>query len=95
MAARTDIGGQADSGGRFVVYPDRVSNAFVGLGFIFFVALLFLAVGVAQWQEYHSAASALALWLLASVALVFGLWLVREAIMRDRLLVLRNSSFFT
>lgn len=95
MAARTDIGGQADSGGRFVVYPDRVSNAFVGLGFIFFVALIFLAVGVAQWQEYHSAASALALWLLASAALVFGLWLVREAIIRDPLLVVDRHGLTT
>ena len=87
MAARTDIAEQQDSAGRFVVHPDRVSNAFVGLGFIFFVALAFLAVGVAQWQDYHSIASALALWLLASGALVFGAWLVREAIIRRPLLV--------
>jgi len=95
MAARTDIAEQADSDGRFVVYPDRVSNAFVGLGFIFFVALIFLAVGVAQWRDYHSAASALALWLLASVALVFGVWLVREAINRRPLLVVDRHGLTT
>jgi hypothetical protein len=95
MGARTDIAEQADSDGRFVVYPDRVSNAFVGLGLIFSVALIFLTVGVAQWQEYHSTASALALWFLASVALVFGVWLVREALLRRPLLVVDQRGLTT
>jgi len=95
MAARTDIAEQADPDGRFVVYPDRVSNMFVGLGFIFFVALIFLTVGVAQWRDYHSTASALALWLLASVALVFGFWLVREALLRCPLLVVDRHGLTT
>jgi len=95
MDARTDIAEQADSAGRFVVHPDRVSIAFVGFGFIFFVALTFLAVGVAQWQDYHSIASALALWLLASGALAFGVWLVREAIIRRPLLVVDRHGLTT
>jgi len=95
MAARTGIAERQYSAGRFVVHPDCVSNAFVGLGFIFFVALIFLAVGVAQWQDYHSIASALALWLLASGALVFGVWLVREVIIRRPLLIVDRHGLRT
>jgi len=95
MVARTDIAEQQDSAGHFVVHPDRVSNAFVGLGLIFFIALTFLAVGVTQWQDYHSIASALALWLLASGALVCGVWLVREAIIRRPLLLVDQDGLTT
>lgn len=70
-----------------MVYPGRVSNVFVGLGIIFFVTFLYVGVGLAESQMDHSTSGALYFWLLAVGSLLFGEWMVYDAIRRRPLLV--------